>query len=233
MEKDGRQAALSESTREEKEKRSIFLSGRLLSRTESSFDRGSDRGQHLFGYVGVGAVRLKLEVLLKGLGGAFGRNRLIPLQRSLADHVHAFLVVGVGPIGIGGDGLVEGRDGIVNLAGIGEDRANIVVISRGTLGIHLCGLSIGLHGVIDLAGLSGSLSEVVVVRRQLLGIVGSLLRLHGLLLDVNSLLIVDDSLFEALGFLRAVCLFKSGPTIGIAKSGPDRIAGCIPFGGFG
>src|SRR5258708_17512339 len=132
MEKDGRQAALSESTREEKEKRSIFLSGRLLSRTESSFDRGSDRGQHLFGHVGVGAVRLKFEVLLKGLGGAFGRNRLVPLQRSLADHVHAFLVGGVGTIGIGGAGFVEGRARVVNLAGVALAPATILLQSSGT-----------------------------------------------------------------------------------------------------
>ena len=130
------------------------------------------------------------------------------MQGGFADHVDALLVIGVCPIGIGGDAFVEGRDGVIDFAHVGQHRARIVVIPCSILWIHLCRLVVCFQGVIDLAGLAESLSQVVVIPRQPLDLVGILLGcgIQGLLLEIDRLLIVADCLLQALGLLRGIGL---------------------------
>src|ERR1700683_4259841 len=84
----------------------LFL--RLFLGTVSSFNLGTDGGQHGLSLFGMRAGRREVWILLEGFGGARRRDHFIALQGRLADEVRTLPVVGVGFIGVGCDGLVEG-----------------------------------------------------------------------------------------------------------------------------
>src|SRR5581483_4868571 len=120
--------------------------------------------------LGVGgerSLRLQLEILLDALGRLGRRNHLAVLvNRRLAEQVHAFLVVGFGLVGIGGDGLVEGGVGLIHLAVVGQHRAQRVVVLRGAGRIDLRGGVVLGNGLIGFAGIRQRLAVVVVIAAE-------------------------------------------------------------------
>src|ERR1700693_912576 len=73
--------------------------------SEASFNRCADARQHVFRWLSELTVGLELKIFLEGFGCPFGRDHLIPLERSFADQVHSLPVVSVGSGRIGGSHL--------------------------------------------------------------------------------------------------------------------------------
>ena len=92
--------------------------------------------------------------LLKASAVPAGATILLSFGGGLADQIDALPVVGVGAFGIELDGLVEGRDGFVNFAGVGENCAFVVVVGAGiradrpaAAAAYSCDSLIGLSGL--------------------------------------------------------------------------------------
>src|SRR5450755_2632512 len=72
----------------------LLFGGRLgLCRSETSFDRSANCGQHLFCGVSVLASGRQLQILIESFGGAFRRDHLVALDRGFAHQVGALPVV--------------------------------------------------------------------------------------------------------------------------------------------
>jgi hypothetical protein len=91
-------------------------------------DGSADLSEHLLGSVRVLAGRLQFQILIEGIGCPFGSYHLIVLHGGLADQVDALPVVRIRTLGIECNGLVECGNGVVDLAGVGQDRAFVVVV---------------------------------------------------------------------------------------------------------
>src|SRR5437763_1198306 len=86
---------------------------RTLLLVEAGFYAGTQAGQQVLCTLGILPGGCKLQILLEGFGSSRSCNRLISLQRGLAQQVDAFLVVGVGAVRVGGNALVERSIGLV------------------------------------------------------------------------------------------------------------------------
>ncbi len=95
---------------------------------------------------------------------------LSPCSVALPEQVHALPVIGFGAVGVGGNALFECGDGLVDLASVGEHRADIEVGLRGRGRVGLRGQFVGLDRVIDLVSLGVGVRQVVVVSGQVLGV---------------------------------------------------------------
>ena len=75
---------------------------------------------------------IEFEVLIERLGGAGdGDHFAVLAEGGLAEEVDSLLVVGLGAVGIGGDGLVKCGVGLVYLALVGKDCALFKVALAG------------------------------------------------------------------------------------------------------
>ena len=106
---------------------------------EARFNRSTDASEHLLGGVGILAIGIKLQILVKRIGCAVGRNHLVALQSRLANHVDTLPVVGIRALRVDLDRLVERRNRVVNLTSVGENRALIEVIGRSIRRLSLGG----------------------------------------------------------------------------------------------
>ena len=158
------------------------------------------------------AIRLQFQIFVQSFFGARSRYDLAVLIGGFfGDQVHAFLVVRLSFIGVGGNGFIKRSNRLVGFAGVGEYRA-LVVIELGSPGrIQLRSLIVGLYGFLDLADFGLGLCQVVVVRGKGPEVVWFFLGLgiDRFLFDVNCFLIIAHGLGVPPRFLSRVGLLRS------------------------
>src|SRR5271157_3389958 len=200
----------------------LFLHWLFLG-SKASFHRGTDAGQHVLGGLRHWAAGIEFEILLEGLGGAVGCDHLIVFQRRLANQVDTLPVIGHCLGGVGGNDLVEGRNGVVHFANVSEDSALVEIVSCGVRRIERSGLVVVGDRVVSLVGFGVRFRQVVVISGHFEIVVGILLRLFGNLAQVDRLLVVGGGHLVALLFLVRIGLLGGGQTVSIGQLEPDEI----------